>query len=84
MEILKIGAKWCGGCKVIAPYFEEFKQQGYNIQDMDAEDNQEYCVSTLKVKNLPTVIVLKNGVEVERMTGRKTKEEYLETFKKYN
>lgn len=83
MEILKIGAKWCGGCKIITPYFEEFKQDGYNIKEIDAEENQEYCVNTLKVKNLPTVIVLKNGEEVERLTGRKSKNEYLEVFEKF-
>lgn len=81
MEILKFSTPWCGGCRIIAPYFKEFEAQ-YKVKDINAEEDNE-MVEKYKVKNLPTVIVFKDGEEVERLVGRKTKQEYKQLFEKY-
>ncbi len=83
LEVLKASATWCGACKIIKPYFDEFKGKGFNIKEFDAEEYQDYSVNVLKIKNLPTVIIFKDGMEVERLTGRKSKKEYEEVFEKY-
>lgn len=80
MEILKFSTPWCGGCMIIAPYFKEFKEV-YKVTEINAEEDSEK-VSEFKVKNLPTVIIMKNGIEVERIVGRKSKKEYQEVFEK--
>lgn len=82
MEILKFSTPWCGGCRIIAPYFKEFSLE-YNIQEINAEEDKE-MVEKFKVKNLPTVIIMKDGVEVDRLVGRNSKTEYIERFKKQN
>lgn len=81
MEILKFSTPWCGGCKIVAPYFEEFSTL-YKVTNINAEEDREE-VEKYKVKNLPSVIVLKDGVEVDRLVGRKSKTEYKQLFETY-
>lgn len=73
-KILKIGAKWCKGCKDLTnaekPYLKD--AISYDV-DIDKEVLKEY-----KISKLPTVIVIENDVEVARLIGMTEVEEYFE------
>ena len=47
---------------------------GANIKFIDADSEME-MVKNFKVMSVPTYIVLKNGQEIYRATGAKTKEQ---------
>lgn len=82
IEIIKAEATWCGGCKVIAPIIRNLEEKyDVKVKSVDVEQNRDFAIETLKVKNLPTMIVYLDGEEVERLTGRKTKEEYEDLFR---
>lgn len=79
MEIIKIGAMWCPGCIVMKKTFKQIEED-FNIEiksldlDFDEEEVSKYNVGD----TLPVIIVNKDGKEIKRIIGEKTKKEILE------
>lgn len=69
-------ADWCGPCKMIAPLIEElstdFAGQA-TIAKLDIEQAQD-TTSKWQVTSIPTVILFKNGKELNRVVGLRDKE----------
>lgn len=69
-------ADWCGPCKMIMPIIEEIAEEKTNITvgkvnvDNDAEIAIKYGVSSI-----PTLIIFKDGKEISRVVGYRSKEE---------
>ena len=60
------------------PVAEELKRDGLiDFIFVDADYERE-LFETFGVKSVPTYILLKDGLEVKRMTGAKTREEFLD------
>ena len=77
-------AEWCGPCKMAGPIIEELSQEykeKLDIGKVDVDANKEYS-GKYGVMSIPTVIMFKDGEEVDRMTGFKGKEGYEEMIKK--
>jgi thioredoxin 1 len=78
LAFVDVYASWCGACRMAAPMFkrvaEEFKMKPFKI---DAEKNNSIH-DFVKVENLPTVAVFKNGECVGTLCT--TKEESLKEF----
>ena len=68
--VIDFYAEWCGPCKTIAPKFEELSKKFTNVsfKKVNVDEYQEIS-SEFNIKLLPTFIVLKNDVEVLRVTG---------------
>lgn len=70
-------ADWCGPCKMIAPVVEEVANEfkgKVRVAKLDVDENQDVA-SSLKVVSIPTLILFKDGNELERSIGYKTKDE---------
>lgn len=69
-EILKFEAEWCGQCKALSPILDNVLKNHTNITltkvDIEIEE-----ATTLKynIRNLPTLVFLKDDVEVGRSSG---------------
>ena len=80
ISLIDVWAPWCGPCKQLLPILEEVN---YEIGDrifmgkLNADDNMETC-KEYSVRNIPTLLLFKNGELVDRMSGAKTKKEILE------
>ena len=67
-------APWCGPCKIIAPVLNDIAETEENITVAKVNvDQQQPLAKKFKVRNIPTLVVLKDGVEVHRFVGVKTK-----------
>lgn len=67
-------ADWCGPCKMIAPFFKEISEEIPDISFVKINvDENETLAAELNVMSIPTIIILKNGIEVERKVGFATK-----------
>lgn len=69
-------ATWCGPCKMTAPIIAELAEEyegKCKIGKLDVDDNQE-TASKFKVQSIPTIIIFKDGEEVDRMVGFQNKE----------
>jgi thioredoxin 1 len=69
-------ADWCGPCRMIAPIIDELSTEmagKATIAKLDIEKAQA-TTSSLGVTSIPTIIIFKNGKEVNRIVGIKDKE----------
>ncbi|MBU1118317.1 thioredoxin [Patescibacteria group bacterium] len=74
-------ASWCGPCQALGPIIDELadEQQEFKICKIDIDANSE-SASKYGVMSIPTLVFFKEGAEVNRLQGLKTKEELLETL----
>lgn len=77
-------ALWCGPCKMAAPIIEELagEYEGkVKIGKLDVDESGE-TASKYGVMSIPTVVMFKDGEEVDRLVGFKGKGGYEEMIKK--
>jgi thioredoxin 1 len=62
-------ATWCGPCQIIAPMIDELAQETagqFVVGKLDVDKNS--AISTkYGIRSIPTLIIFKNGQEVDRM-----------------
>lgn len=73
-KVLYFTAIWCGPCKKTRPIVEQMISDGFNIHIVDA-DSESSVANKYHVLSIPTFILLEDGIEIDRMTGLKTRED---------
>lgn len=77
-HVLYFTAEWCNPCQRTRPVAEELNRDGViDFVFVDADSETE-LVQNFGVKTIPTYILLKDGLEVKRMNGAKTKQDFLD------
>lgn len=76
IEVIKFSASWCNPCKVVAKQLD-----GLDYTDIDIDEDKEGLAKKTGIRNVPTLIFLKEGVEVSRHAGLITRQEYLDKIK---
>jgi len=69
-------AEWCAPCRMMAPVLNEVASElagNAHVGKINIEQQQSMA-QKYKVRSIPTLILFKNGVEVNRFVGIKTKE----------
>ena len=69
-------ASWCMPCKMMAPVLNEVSEEltgNATVGKLNVEQNQA-ASSKYGVRNIPTLLLFKNGIEINRFVGVKTKE----------
>ena len=63
-------ADWCGPCKALAPMLEEFaaEQNEVAVAKVDIEKSPELAAK-FGVRSIPTLVLMKNGSEANRLVG---------------
>ena len=75
--VLDFWATWCGPCKKIAPLIEELAAEYEGkaiIGKVNVEDEDELA-SQFGIRNIPTVLFIKNGNVVDKQVGACPKSE---------
>lgn len=78
VTVKKFSAVWCGPCRALAPVMNEIKGQFSNVK-FEEYDIDEYSevIEQYGVRSVPTVIIEKNGVELQRFSGLSSKIAYV-------
>ncbi len=69
--IVDFWAPWCGPCKMMAPNFERAATQ-FPLKALFSKvntENEQNLGARFGIRSIPTIIVFKNGLEVERVSG---------------
>lgn len=75
-------AEWCGPCKRLSPIVEEVAKEEEEVKFVKMNiDNCEDIAIEYQVMSIPTLIVMKNGKEVNRSVGLIDKEQVKELIK---
>lgn len=77
-------ATWCGPCQMLAPILEDLSKENEDFEIVKIDIDQAFDLAIkYKVDLVPTMIIFKNGNEINRMTGVLDKNEILEKIEQY-
>ncbi|MCL2328617.1 MAG: thioredoxin [Bacteroidetes bacterium] len=82
--VIDFWAEWCGPCKMIAPSVEELAKEYEGkalIGKCDVDDNNEIAVN-FGIRNIPTLLFIKDGKVVDRLVGALPKGKIAEAIEK--
>ena len=85
--LIDFSAEWCGTCKMLAPIFDSLSNK-YNgnvkFIKLDIDSNRTIS-SKLGIMGVPTIILFKNGKELERIVGLQPEEnfQHLQSFRTF-
>ncbi|HSK71994.1 MAG TPA: thioredoxin [Pyrinomonadaceae bacterium] len=78
-------AEWCGPCRMIAPSVEavaEDYKEKVGVYKMNVDENMD-VPQRYGIRGSPTLIVVKNGQEQERIVGAVSREAIAKVIEKY-
>tara|TARA_B100000003_G_scaffold179835_1_gene170716 strand:+ start:852 stop:1169 length:318 start_codon:yes stop_codon:yes gene_type:complete len=75
-------AAWCGPCRMVGPIIDELSSE-YDgkavVGKVDVDSNQEFAAK-YGVRNIPTVLLFKDGELVDRKVGVSPKQVYADAI----
>ncbi len=66
--LIDFWATWCGPCMRQGPVVEELAQEGYSVGKVDV-DQEPGLAQQFKIMSIPTLLIFKDGKEVQRFIG---------------
>jgi thioredoxin 1 len=77
LEVKKFYATWCGPCKMLTPIIEQVKGKFNDVSFQDINIDEQFEVAQkYYVRSVPTVIIEKDGQEVQRFAGLQSEMAY--------
>ena len=84
--LIDFSAEWCGPCKMLAPIFDNLSNKyagKVKFIKLDIDSNRTIS-SKLEIMGVPTIILFKNGKELERIVGLQAEENFIAMMEKHN
>lgn len=78
-------AEWCGPCRALGPKLEEIAEQlkgQISIVKLNVDENPE-APARYGVRGIPTMILFKDGKEVDQIVGNHPKENIVAMLQKH-
>ncbi len=78
--MVDLWAVWCGPCKMIHPILEELSEEYEGkalMVKLDVDNNRETSMK-YGIRNIPTVLFIKNGEVVDKQVGAVPKKKFIE------
>ena len=78
-------APWCGPCRMLGPVIEEIAKEyegKAEVLKCDVDESPE-IPAKYGIRNVPTVLFIKNGEMKERLVGAQPKSAYVEKIEQY-
>jgi len=83
--LLDLWAAWCGPCRMIAPVIEQIASEFAGrvlVGKLDVDANPQ-TASRFGVQSIPTLLILENGREVDRLVGAQPKQAILQHLQRF-
>ena len=81
ITVKKFYAEWCGPCKVLTPIMEQVRTKFGQVTFENVDIDSQYQIAQqYLVRSVPTGIVEKDGVEVNRLVGVQSEMAYSNTI----
>ncbi len=85
LVMIDFWATWCGPCVALAPTIEALSKEYEGkvvVGKMDVDANPETSVK-FGIRNIPTVLFIKNGEVVDKVMGNAPKGAFVEKLNKH-
>ncbi len=85
LVVLDFWAQWCGPCRQIAPIIDELatEYEGKAVIGKVDVDSSTEITSKFSIRNIPTVLFIKNGQMVDKLVGAQSKTKFVDTIEKH-
>lgn len=83
--LLDLWAAWCGPCRIIAPTIERLAEELAGkvlVGKLNVDENQR-TAANFGVQGIPTLLILQNGREVDRIVGVESRESILRRLERF-
>ena len=83
--LLDLWAEWCQPCRLIAPVIEQLALElagKVRVGKLDVDKNS-MIASRFQARSIPTLLILKDGREVDRLVGLQSRETILRHLQSY-
>ena len=69
--LIDFWASWCGPCKILGPIVDELsgEYEGKAVIGKINTEQQQRLAATFQIRNIPTLMIFKEGKLVERFSG---------------
>lgn len=71
IELKKFEADWCGPCRMLKPTFQKLEESFGNsvkFSYINVDESQDEAAK-YSIRSIPAVVIVKDGVEVNRLVG---------------
>jgi len=85
LMLIDCWAEWCGPCRMVAPIIDELARDCDDrlvVGKLNVDENSETAMR-FGIMSIPTLLIMKNGKEVDRIIGAVPKQFIEEKLKKY-
>lgn len=78
-------ASWCGPCRMVGPIIEQLAEEyeGKVTVGKVNVDEESALASEFAVVSIPTIIVFKDGKQVEKLVGVRSFDDFCDVLDKY-
>ena len=83
--LIDFWAAWCGPCRMVAPVIEQLAKElsgKVRVGKLDVDANQA-TAGRFRVQSIPSLLIFKDGKEVDRVVGAQSKEAILQRLQVY-
>ena len=83
--LIDFWAAWCGPCRMVAPVIEQLAKElsgKVRVGKLDVDANQA-TAGRFRVQSIPSLLIFKDGKEVDRVVGAQSKEAILQRLQAY-
>lgn len=85
LVVIDFWAEWCGPCKMVGPIIEEVSEEYKDkvvVGKVDVDNNDE-AATKYGIRNIPTILFIKNGEIVHKVVGVIPKEPLIEKINQF-
>ncbi|MCX6285184.1 MAG: thioredoxin [Bacteroidota bacterium] len=85
LAVVDLSAEWCGPCRMVSPIIHELaaEYEGRIVAGELNVDENPATTAKFKVRNIPTVLFIKNGEVIDKQVGAVPKANYKNLIEKH-